>query len=107
MCTCIYYVHMFLCCQVQAVTIEGPGNFSSPVKVTVGGNKESGNNAVLVGVALAIVVLIIFLTIVAGLLIAYILWWVCTMCVSTCTCNICIGRVHIYAYMCVNVYTCS
>ena len=61
---------MFLCCQVQAVTIEGPGNFSSPVTVTVGGNKESiaNNNTVVIGMAVAIVALIILLTILAGLL---------------------------------------
>ena len=73
------YVHMFLCCQVQAVTIEGPGNFSSPVTVAVGGCKES-DNSVVIGVPVAIVVVIILitmvtviilLTIVSGLLIAY------------------------------------
>jgi len=62
---------MFLCCQVQAVTIEGPGNFSSPVTVTVGGNKESNNNTVMIGMAVAIVALIILLTILAGLLSAF------------------------------------
>ena len=73
------YVHMFLCCQVQAVTIEGPGNFSSPVTVAVGGCKES-DNSVVIGVPVAIVVVIILitmvaviilLTIVSGLLITY------------------------------------
>jgi len=70
------YVHMFLCCQVQAVTIEGPGNFSSPVTVTVGGCKES-DNCVVIGMPVAIVVVIILITMVAviillsGLLIAY------------------------------------
>ena len=63
----VYYVHMFLCCQVQAVTIEGPGNVSSPVTVTVGGSKEN-NNTVVIGVAVAIVALIILLAILAGLL---------------------------------------
>jgi len=67
----MYYVHMFLCCQVQAVTIEGPGNFSSPVTVIVGGNKESNNNTVVIGMAVAIVALIILLTIMAGPLGAY------------------------------------
>ena len=64
----VYYVHMFLCCQVQAVTIEGPGNFSSPVTVTVGGDKIANNNTVVIGMAVAIVALIILLTILAGLL---------------------------------------
>ena len=67
----MYYVYMFLCCQVQAVTIEGPGNFSSPVTVTVGGSKASGNNSVVIGVPVAIVAVIIILAIVAGLLSAY------------------------------------
>ena len=78
MCHSDNYVHMFLCCQVQAVTIEGPGNFSSPVTVTVGGSEES-DNSVVIGVPVAIVVVIILtmvaviisLTIVSGLLIAY------------------------------------
>ena len=61
---------MFLCCQVQAITIEGPGNFSSSVTVHVGGNKESiaNNNTVVIGMAVAIVALIILLAILAGLL---------------------------------------
>ena len=67
----VYYVHTFLCCQVQAVTIEGPGNFSSPVTVTVGGSKAPDNNSVVIGVPVGIVVVIILLTVVAGLLSAY------------------------------------
>ena len=67
----VYYDHMFLCCQVQAVTIEGPGNFSSPATVTVGGSKASDNNSVVIGVPVGIVVVIILLTVVAGLLSAY------------------------------------
>ena len=71
-CTYVYViVHMFLCCQVQAVTIEGPGNFSSPVTVTVGGSKASDNNSVVIGVPVGIVVVIILLAVVAGLLSAY------------------------------------
>ena len=62
---------MFFCCQVQAVTIEGPGNFSSPVTVTVSGSKASGNISVLIGVPVGTVVVIILLTVVAGLLSAY------------------------------------
>jgi len=54
---------MFLCCQVQAVTIEGSGNFSSPVTVTVGGNKASGSSSVVIGVPVAIVAVIILLTV--------------------------------------------
>ena len=73
------YLHMFLYCQVQAVTPEGPGNFSSQVTVTVGGSEES-DNSVVIGMPVAIVVVIILitmvaviilLTIVSGLLIAY------------------------------------
>ena len=57
---------------MQAVTIEGPGNFSSPVfiTVTVGGNKESDNSAV-IGMLVATVAVII-IVLVAGLLITYI-----------------------------------
>ena len=57
--------------QVQAVTIEGPGNFSPPVTVTVGGDKIANNNTVVIGLVVAIVALIILLTIMAGLLGAY------------------------------------
>ena len=69
----VYCVYVFLCYQVQAVTIEGPGNFSSPITVTVGGRTASDNSSgVVVGVAIAIVVvIIILLVIVAGLLSGY------------------------------------
>ena len=64
---------MFFCCQVQAATIVGSGNFSSPVIVGIGGDKKSDNYSVAVGVAVTIVIVVILLTIVAGLLSAYII----------------------------------
>ena len=57
---------------MQAVTIVGSGNFSSPVIVSIGGDKKS-DNSVAIGVAVTIVIVVILLTIVAGLLSAYII----------------------------------
>ena len=55
------------------MTIEGPSNFSSPVTVTVGASTASDNNYVVIGVPVSIVavIIIILLTIVAGILSAY------------------------------------
>ena len=54
------------------MTIVGSGNFSSPVIVSIVGDKKS-DNSVAVGVAVTIVIVVILLTIVAGLLSAYII----------------------------------
>ena len=58
------------------MTQLGPGSFSAPVNVTVGGDSTSSDNtkAVVAGVTAAIIVVICVLATIAILLVTYIIW---------------------------------
>ena len=62
--------------QVQAVTQLGPGSFSTPVNVTVGGDSTSSDNtkAVLGGVIAVVIFFICVLSATGILLVVCVIW---------------------------------